>query len=70
MVAGLIFVADGISVVLQIGSFRLTGKRLLPFAPLSNWWLIRGQHEVKVTVRYWIVAALMGALALVMLKMR
>jgi len=69
-VAGLMFVADGISVVLQVGSYRIFGKKLLPFAPLSNWWLLRGQHEVKVTVRYWIVMALMGALALVLLKVR
>ena len=69
-IAGLIFVVDGVSVVLQIGSYRLTGKRLLPFAPISNWWLLRVQHEVKVTIRYWIVAALMGALSLALLKVR
>ncbi|MEN8150646.1 MAG: phospho-N-acetylmuramoyl-pentapeptide-transferase [Planctomycetota bacterium] len=70
MIAGMMFVVDGLSVVLQIGSYRLTGKRLLPFAPISNLWIRRGQHEVKVTVRYWIVAALMGALSLVLLKVR
>jgi phospho-N-acetylmuramoyl-pentapeptide-transferase len=76
MIAGLMFVADGLSVVLQVGSYRLTGKRLLPFAPISNWWLLRSpnggpqMHEVKVTVRYWIVMALMGALSLVLLKVR
>jgi len=70
VIAGMMFVVDGVSVVLQIGSYRLTGKRLLPFAPISNLWIRRGQHEVKVTVRYWIVAALMGALSLVLLKVR
>ncbi len=70
LVAGLMFVADGISVILQIASYRLTGRKLLPFAPLSNWWILRGQHEVKVTIRYWIVMALMGALSLVLLKVR
>ncbi|MHC4471127.1 MAG: phospho-N-acetylmuramoyl-pentapeptide-transferase [Planctomycetota bacterium] len=70
VVAGLMFVADGLSVVLQVGSFRIFGRRLLPFAPISNWWLLRGQHEVKVTVRYWIVMALMGALALALFKVR
>ena len=76
MIAGLMFVADGISVVLQVGSFRIFGKKMLPFAPISNWWLLRRKdggpqmHEVKVTVRYWIVMALMGALSLVMLKVR
>lgn len=69
-VAGLMFVADGLSVVIQVGCFRLFGVKPLPFAPISNWWLLRGQHEVKVTVRYWIVMALMGALALVLLKVR
>ena len=69
-VAGLMFVADGLSVVLQIGSYRLFKRRILPFAPISNWWLLRGQHEVKVTIRYWIVMALMGALSLVLLKVR
>jgi phospho-N-acetylmuramoyl-pentapeptide-transferase len=76
MIAGLMFVADGVSVVLQVGSFRLFGKKMLPFAPISNWWLLRRKdggpqmHEVKVTVRYWIVMALMGALSLVLLKVR
>jgi phospho-N-acetylmuramoyl-pentapeptide-transferase len=69
-IAGMMFVVDGLSVVLQIGSFRLTGRRLLPFAPISNHFIRNGQHEVKVTVRYWIVAALMGALSLVLLKVR
>jgi phospho-N-acetylmuramoyl-pentapeptide-transferase len=70
MVAGLMFVADGLSVVVQVASFRLLGRKILPFAPISNLWLLRGQHEVKVTVRYWIVMALMGALSLVLLKVR
>jgi len=76
MIAGLMFVADGVSVVLQVGSYRLFGKKILPFAPISNWWLLRSRnggpqlHEVKVTVRYWIVMALMGALSLVLLKVR
>jgi phospho-N-acetylmuramoyl-pentapeptide-transferase len=70
LVAGLMFVADGLSVVIQVGGYRLFGKKPLPFAPISNLWLLRGQHEVKVTVRYWIVMAIMGALSLALLKVR
>ena len=75
-VAGLVFVADGISVILQVGSYRLFGRKILPFAPISNWWLLRSRggeprlHEVKVTVRYWIVMAIMGAISLMLLKVR
>ena len=69
-IAGLVFVIDGLSVVLQIGWFRIFHRKILPFAPISNWWLLRGQHEVKVTVRYWIVMALAGAMSLMLLKVR
>jgi len=71
-IAGVVFVADLVSVAVQVGSFQLFGRKPLPFAPLSNWWTRRDSevHEVKVTVRYWIVMALMGALSLALLKVR
>ncbi len=70
LVAGAVFVVDGVSVVLQVASFRLTGRKMLPFAPLSNLWRIRKVPEPTYVTRYWILAALSAALALVMLKVR
>ncbi|MCU0725115.1 MAG: phospho-N-acetylmuramoyl-pentapeptide-transferase [Planctomycetes bacterium] len=69
-IAGLMFVADALSVLIQVGSFRIFGRKWLPFAPLSNLWKVRGMEPTKITVRYWIVTALMGALALALLKVR
>jgi phospho-N-acetylmuramoyl-pentapeptide-transferase len=62
-VAGLIFVAETLSVVLQVGSFKLRGKRIFRMAPLHNqfeW------PEVKVTIRFWLIGALAGIVAAIL----
>ena len=62
-VAGLIFVAETLSVILQVGSFKLRGKRIFRMAPLHNqfeW------PEVKVTIRFWLIGALAGIVAAIL----
>jgi phospho-N-acetylmuramoyl-pentapeptide-transferase len=62
-VAGLIFVAETLSVVLQVGSFKLRGKRIFRMSPLHNqfqW------PEVKVTIRFWLIGALAGIVAAIL----
>jgi len=62
-VAGVIFVAETLSVILQVGSFKLRGKRIFRMAPLHNqfeW------PEVKVTIRFWLIGALAGIVAAIL----
>jgi phospho-N-acetylmuramoyl-pentapeptide-transferase len=54
---GAVFVAEGLSVALQIVSFRLTGKRLFLIAPLHHRYQFLGWPESRITVRFWIAAA-------------
>src|SRR5438309_2017089 len=62
-VAGVIFVAETGSVILQVGSYKLRGKRIFRMAPLHNqfeW------PEVKVTIRFWPIGALAGIVAAIL----
>jgi phospho-N-acetylmuramoyl-pentapeptide-transferase len=70
LVCGGVFVAETLSVVAQIGSRKLFGRKPLLCAPLHNHYLFQGHHEQTITVRFWIVAALLAVLALAMLKLR
>lgn len=70
LVAGGVFVLEGLSVVLQIASFKLTGRRLFRIAPLHHHFQFGGAFETKVTTRLWIVAAMLAVAALASLKVR
>ncbi|MFN8710176.1 MAG: phospho-N-acetylmuramoyl-pentapeptide-transferase [Planctomyces sp.] len=61
-VAGCVFVAETLSVILQVTSFRLTGRRIFRCSPLHHHFIFRGDHEQKVVIRFWIVSAF-GAIA-------
>jgi phospho-N-acetylmuramoyl-pentapeptide-transferase len=70
ILVGGIFVAETLSVIVQVGWFKMTGKRLLRCSPLHNHYLFAGHHEMKVVVRFWITSALLALLALASLKVR
>ncbi len=61
-VIGLVFVAVTLSVILQVASFKLRGRRIFRIAPLHHHLELVGWAEEKITVRFWIVAALAGLL--------
>lgn len=65
---GGVFVIETLSVILQIGSYRLTGRRIFVCSPLHNHFVLSGQHELKVVIRFWICSALLSILALASLK--
>jgi phospho-N-acetylmuramoyl-pentapeptide-transferase len=70
-VAGGVFVAEAVSVILQRRYFRATGgKRLFLCAPLHHHFEFRGLHEVKVTIRFWIVCVICALVALALFKLR
>jgi len=70
VIVGGIFVLEALSVILQIGSFKLTKKRIFKIAPLHHHFQFLGWPESKVIVRFWIVAGLLALLTLVTLKIR
>jgi phospho-N-acetylmuramoyl-pentapeptide-transferase len=62
VVIGIVFFAVIMSVVLQVFSFRLWGRRIFRIAPLHHHFELMGWAEEKITLRFWIVAALAGLL--------
>ncbi len=69
LVGGL-FVLEGMSVVLQVASFKMTGRRIFKMAPLHHHFELSGWRETKVVVRFWIIAIIFAMLALSTLKLR
>ena len=70
VVIGGVFVIEALSVILQVASFKLTGKRIFKIAPLHHHFQFLGWPESKIIVRFWIVAGLLALLTLVTLKLR
>ena len=70
MIVGGILVLEVLSVILQVGSFKLTKKRIFKIAPLHHHFQFLNWHENKVIVRFWIAAALLALITLVTLKTR
>ena len=64
------FVLEALSVVVQVASYKLTGKRVFRMAPLHHHFELAGWAETKVTMRFWIVALLFALLSLGALKLR
>lgn len=70
VIVGGIFVLEALSVILQVGSFKLTKKRIFKIAPLHHHFQFLNWPENKVIVRFWIIASLLALLTLVTLKIR
>lgn len=67
---GLIFVIETVSVILQVGSFKLRGKRVFLMAPIHHHYELKKWAENKIIVRFWMIAFLANILALVSFKFR
>ena len=63
-IIGGLFVVISLSVIIQVTSFKLTGKRVFRMAPLQHHFELKGWNEVTIVVRFWIVAGLLAALGL------
>jgi phospho-N-acetylmuramoyl-pentapeptide-transferase len=70
LIAGGVFVIEALSVILQVLSFKLTGKRLFLMTPIHHHFQIKGLAESKITVRFWIVAAILALVSMTTLKVR
>jgi phospho-N-acetylmuramoyl-pentapeptide-transferase len=69
-IIGGLFVLETVSVVVQVASFRLTGKRVFRMAPLHHHFEKKGWREETIVVRFWIIAAILALIGLSTLKLR
>jgi len=70
LILGGVFVIEALSVIIQIISFRLFGKRIFLIAPLHHHFEKQGVVESKIVVRFWIVSILLSVFAIITLKLR
>ena len=70
VLVGGLFVIEALSVILQVGSFKIRGRRIFLMAPLHHHFELKGWHESKVVIRFWIVAIVMALLSLSTMKLR
>ena len=70
LLIGLIFVIETVSVILQVGSFKIRKKRVFLMAPIHHHFEMKHWAENKIIVRFWIIAILSNLLALITLKIR
>jgi phospho-N-acetylmuramoyl-pentapeptide-transferase len=70
LIAGGLFVAESLSVILQVGSYKLRGRRIFRMAPIHHHFELGGWSETKVVIRFWIISVIFALLALATLKLR
>ena len=67
---GGLFVMEAVSVILQVGSFKMRGRRIFRMAPLHHHFELAGWPEPKVIIRFWIIAIIFALVSLSTLKLR
>ncbi len=70
LVLGGVFVVEALSVITQVMSYKLTGKRVFKMAPIHHHFELKGLVENKIIVRFWIISILLAVLCLSTLKLR
>jgi phospho-N-acetylmuramoyl-pentapeptide-transferase len=70
VIVGGVFVIEALSVILQVASFKLTGKRIIKMSPLHHHFELSGWKENTVIVRFWIMSVIFGLMGLATLKLR
>jgi phospho-N-acetylmuramoyl-pentapeptide-transferase len=70
LIMGGVFVVEALSVMIQVASFKMTGKRVFRMAPLHHHYELKGWKETQVVVRFWIITMLLVLAGLATLKLR
>ena len=70
LLLGGIFVVEAASVIIQVGYFKATGKRIFLMAPIHHHYEKKGWAEPKIIVRFWIITVLLVVLGLASIKVR
>ena len=69
-IMGGVFVMETVSVILQVGSYKLTGRRIFRMAPIHHHFELKGWPEPRVIVRFWIISLILVLIGLATLKLR
>ena len=69
-IIGGLFVLETLSVIIQVGSFKMTGKRVFRMAPLHHHFEKKGWQEPTIVIRFWIIAVILALVGLATLKLR
>jgi phospho-N-acetylmuramoyl-pentapeptide-transferase len=69
-IMGGLFVAETMSVIVQVASFKLTGRRIFRMAPLHHHYELKGWPEPRIIVRFWIITVVLVLIGLASLKVR
>jgi phospho-N-acetylmuramoyl-pentapeptide-transferase len=70
MIMGGVFVMETVSVIIQVVSFKMTGKRVFRMAPIHHHFELKGWPEPRVIVRFWIITVILVLVGLATLKLR
>lgn len=70
MIMGGVFVLEAVSVILQVASFKLTGRRVFRMAPIHHHFELKGWPEPRIIVRFWIITVILVLVGLATLKVR
>jgi phospho-N-acetylmuramoyl-pentapeptide-transferase len=70
VIIGGVFVIEAVSVILQVGSYKLRQKRIFKMAPIHHHFELSGWPETKVIVRFWIVSLILALVGMASLKLR
>ncbi len=69
-IIGGLFVLETVSVIVQVASYKLTGKRVFAMAPLHHHFEKKGWSEPTIVIRFWIIAVILALVGLATLKLR
>jgi phospho-N-acetylmuramoyl-pentapeptide-transferase len=70
IIMGGVFVAEALSVIIQVLSYKLRGKRVFRMAPIHHHFELKGEPEGRIVVRFWIITVILVLIALASLKIR
>jgi phospho-N-acetylmuramoyl-pentapeptide-transferase len=70
LIVGGLFVVEALSVIIQVGSYKMRKKRVFRMAPIHHHYELKGWEEPKIIVRFWLISVLLALLALGTLKLR
>jgi phospho-N-acetylmuramoyl-pentapeptide-transferase len=70
VIMGGVFVMETVSVILQVASYKLTGRRIFRMAPIHHHFELKGWPEPRVIVRFWIITVILVLVGLATLKVR
>jgi phospho-N-acetylmuramoyl-pentapeptide-transferase len=70
IVAGGVFIVEMFSVIAQVASYKLRGRRIFQMAPIHHHYELKGWPEPQIIVRFWIISVILGLVALSLMKLR